>query len=188
MGTAMAMWGKSLHIDEVVHTGKVEVVYLDTQGYLDEKFYREDFDQLAWGVPNDCISYDLCNTGEPMLYERDKAIGFAVMQMDRMDEIGISFSIKNSGTIPVKIDEELEIRQVTGGSEAVNLKSFTMDKWEIEPEEVVYGSIVLSGNVNIFPDPCYLTIPIHVIQWNGSFIDSLPWWKDTLYIRATLNG
>lgn len=188
MGTAMAMWGKNLHIDEVVHTGKVEVVYLDTQGQLDEKFYQEDFDHLTWGVPNDCIPYDSCSTGEPMLYERDKAIGFAVMQMDRKDEIRISFSIKNCGTIPVKIDEELNIGQATGGSEAVSLQSFTMGQWEIEPEEIVNGSVVLSGKVNILPAPCYITIPIHVIQWNGSFYDSLPWWKDTLYIRATLNG
>jgi hypothetical protein len=141
MGTAMATWGKSLHIEEVVHTGKVEVVYLDTQGHLDEKFYREDFDHLAWGVPGDCIPYDPYSTGEPMLYDRDKAIGFAVMQMDKKDEIQISFSIKNCGTIPVKIDEELDVRQATGGSQAVSLQSFTMDRWEIEPEEIVYGSV-----------------------------------------------
>lgn len=47
---------------------------------------------------------------------------------------------------------------------------------------------VLSGIVNTLPTPCYITIPIHVVQWNGSFYDSLPWWKDTLYIRGTLNG
>lgn len=195
MGTAMAMWGDSLLIAEVVDTGKVEIVFQNPQGFLEEEFCQEDLDNLAWGIPDYggeyCAPYDdSYSCGEPLLYEKDKVIGFAVMQIDRMDEIEISFSIKNTGTIPVKINQVLnpDILQDADSTQVITVKRFSMDKWEMEPGETADGSIVLEGEKNHWWNSRYCIIPIEVIQWNGSFSDSLPWWKDTLYIRGTLNG
>ncbi len=191
MGSAAALWGDSIYLDEDVDTGYLDVAIQNPGGYFEEAWHLIDLDPIDWGVPFLSDPSYAGATGCPQLYPDENTIRFAAKLIDDNDWIYITFKIKNKGTVPVKVDPAVigtDDGNVYVEDDVVRYKTFTMSTWIIDPGSTATGTIGLKAHEGHWGGSRYCDIPIKIIQWNGDFSSSSGLWSETLYVQGTLNG
>lgn len=161
-GVAFAMWDKTLYIDGTVSTGEVDAEF--TLAFSDDD-----------GMVNDMSKDSLDDGKDPPTKDKDVAKTIVEIDSDPQRlivtitnaypsyEPTIWFDIKNTGSIPVKIQSIT----ITEPAEVPVTITEIMNGQQIDADETVQGDIELHIEQIALESTTYtFTIEIYLVQWN----------------------
>ncbi len=165
IGSAMALWGDTLCINEDVDTGYVDIDFTASSGFK------------VSGSSGDCcgsggIDTEITDNDNTLVVDVDKGWLWSVWQTD--------FTITNNGTIPVKLEDS-----------TFSMKNTDVYEYLVEPQDgtVIDPGASVTGSVQVeikalkSKDRTFDGY-IKFVPWNDGSTSN---WSETLHIDGDMN-
>ena len=146
MGTAFAWWTQSTTISNQINTGSLKIELEKTKDILGNeakpKFYFSNHNEIT-GILDDALIRSTYKASTQFNFPTSDTVNFVATNMFPGSKVAYSFAVKNTGTVPVKIED-------------VELLGDGLDPKVLEDIIISFKFVYKSGNIPlpiISPEP-----------------------------------